>query len=497
MMLWNVLSIAALASLVRAVAGPANAWTNSNYVKTIELSGSSFWSTTSVTIKPNGSPTPYFFYIAAHEDSAISWSRVTAKPGAEAALTTSPSYKPALRPVLPFEHLGTLDGDDSTVVYSVNVPADLIGTDGVTLTLDTILNHATTPLPETVKQTEPQLLLWRGDANVRSPYTTKAARIKLKSPSPNIVSLSPASSGSKSGANILFGPYTDVVPYKAGSVEQGSVHFQSDLPQVTAVTLDRVAEVSHWGDALSIEDRILLRNTGPALKGHFSRIEHQMSSFYKKGAGAPSNALTSLKLLLPAGARDPYFIDQIGNVSTSRFRAAPPSPGLADQLALGAGVIGHMSLLDLTPRFPLLGGWNYTFSVGFNVPLSAGGWLKNIAAREYIVAVPFFTPMKDVAVDEVRTTIVLPELSTNVRVELPFAVDSSQHGLTHTYLDTHGRPTVTLAKRNCSHQHGRLIYVRYTLPLPAHFRKIVSVSLVTLALFAAAGTLQRVETKTH
>lgn len=494
-----VLAVAALVSLVHAVAVPdADAWTNHNYLKSIDLSGSSVFATTSVSIRPkDASTTPYYFYLSAREDALLSWARVTAKPGLEAAVTSTAAYKPALRSVLHLEQLGPLDGDEDTVVYSIRVPADLIGTDGLTLTLDTLLNHATTPLPETVKQTEPQLLLWRGDAVVRSPYMTMSARIKLKSPSPNIVSLSPASSGSKSGANVLFGPYTGVAPYNgSGDIQQGSVHFQSDAPQVTAITLDRVAEISHWGDALSIEDRILLRNTGPALKGHFSRIEHQMSSFYKKGASAPSNALTSLKLFLPAGARDAYFIDQIGNVSTSRFRPSVPNPALVDQLAhSGANTLSQLSLLELVPRFPLLGGWNYTFSVGFNVPLSAGGWLKSVSGREFVAAIPFFTPMKDVAVDTVRTTIVLPELANNVRMELPFAVDNSHHTISQTYLDTHGRPTITLTKHNCAHNHGRLIYVRYTLPLAAHYRKVASVFLLTLALFSAAAIVQRLDTK--
>jgi oligosaccharyltransferase complex subunit alpha (ribophorin I) len=39
------------------------------------------------------------------------------------------------------------------------------------------------------------------------------------------------------------------------------------------------------------------------LKGHFSRIDHQMSSFYTKDN---SHVLNSLVMHLPAGAKDAY-----------------------------------------------------------------------------------------------------------------------------------------------------------------------------------------------
>lgn len=55
--------------------------------------------------------------------------------------------------------------------------------------------------------------------------------------------------------------------------------------------------------------------------------------------------------LLPASARDVYYRDEIGNISTSNLRE------MDDQMEL-----------ELRPRFPLFGGWKTHYYIGYNVP---------------------------------------------------------------------------------------------------------------------------------
>jgi oligosaccharyltransferase complex subunit alpha (ribophorin I) len=103
-----------------------------------------------------------------------------------------------------------------------------------------------------------------------------------------------------------------------------------------------------------------------------------------------------LTLGLPPSSYKPYYYDIIGNVSTSHFR--PSRDGKTAK-----------ALLQLTPRYPVLGGWNYTFTVGWDMPLA--GYLKNAAdghARK-VLSVPFLTGLKDVAVDEAEVSVILPE----------------------------------------------------------------------------------------
>lgn len=59
----------------------------------------------------------------------------------------------------------------------------------------------------------------------------------------------------------------------------------------------------------------------------------------------------SFKTILPASAKDVYYRDEIGNISTSHMRIQDDAVEL-----------------DLRPRFPLFGGWKTHYKIGYNVP---------------------------------------------------------------------------------------------------------------------------------
>ena len=58
-----------------------------------------------------------------------------------------------------------------------------------------------------------------------------------------------------------------------------------------------------------------------------------------------------LQTVLPASARDVYYRDEIGNISTSSMKS------LIDSVEL-----------EIRPRFPLFGGWKTHYYIGYNVP---------------------------------------------------------------------------------------------------------------------------------
>ena len=64
-------------------------------------------------------------------------------------------------------------------------------------------------------------------------------------------------------------------------------------------------------------------------------------------------------------------------------------------------------MLEIKPRYPVLGGWSYSFVVGYDMPLEDA--LKVASDGRKILAVPFFTGLRDLVVDEVELRIVLPE----------------------------------------------------------------------------------------
>lgn len=136
------------------------------------------------------------------------------------------------------------------------------------------------------------------------------------------------------------------------------------------------------------------------LKGQFSRLEHQAQTYQRKPA---PGILTEFALQLPAGIHSVYYYDTIGNVSTSHLRVAPPpSQG---------GLPGRNSVLELRPRYPLLGGWNYSFTLGWDSPLGDyAGW--DAEKGRYIVGVPIMTLFGSSVIEDAEVKIILPEAST-------------------------------------------------------------------------------------
>lgn len=55
--------------------------------------------------------------------------------------------------------------------------------------------------------------------------------------------------------------------------------------------------------------------------------------------------------ILPASAKDVYYRDEIGNISTSHLHETDDGVEL-----------------ELRPRFPLFGGWKTNYYIGYNVP---------------------------------------------------------------------------------------------------------------------------------
>jgi len=133
------------------------------------------------------------------------------------------------------------------------------------------------------------------------------------------------------------------------------------------------------------------------LKGHFSRIEYQSQKYFNR---IPPHVLPSLTLLLPAGIQNAYYYDLIGNVSTSSLRFSPSVPKDEQGSAF--------SVLDLRPRYPLLGGWNYSFTVGWDAPLQ-DSTSYDVKTGKFIVEIPIMTPIPGAVINEEELSIVLPE----------------------------------------------------------------------------------------
>jgi len=335
----------------------------------------------------------------------------------------------------------------------IHFPEPLAPSSQITLGISYYLLGSLQPLPAAIKQDDRQYLTYSFPAYAPSAYTTVSQKTKVKFPNTNVPDYTTTSglkSGSdpdRQGSTYTYGPYdtANVAPGTAG--ERITVRYEFTKPVLTASLLERDLEVSHWGGNLATEERYWLRNDGANLSNHFSRVVWTTRSFQ----GLPTSALHELKYPLKPGSVDPYFTDDIGNVSTSRYRPSPRP--------------GREAHLELKPRYPVFGGWKYSFRVGWNNDLSA--FLRRVVSTgtdSYVLKVPFLEGPKipeGIQYERVVVRVILPEGATNVRYEtlddgrastgLPdpsrIAANITRHV---TYMDTLGRTALTLTVDNLS-----------------------------------------------
>jgi len=280
----------------------------------------------------------------------------------------------------------------STQFYRVRLPKPLAPAEQQTLTISYALLSLLQPLPAAINQADKQYLTYTFNAYLPTVYTTLKQKTKLKFPNDDITSFTHVSSGEgnapeRTGSTITYGPFNEL---PAGSIEHATVRYDFTRPIPYATLLERDIEVSHWGGNLATEERYWLTNKGAELKSQFSRVEWQRSAYYKP----PSSAMEWITMPLKNDASDPYFTDDIGNVSTSRFRKNVMEANL-----------------EIRPRYPIFGAWNYKFRVGWDRGLR-GALHKLKTGDGYVLNVPFLEGPKmgeGVQYESVEVRVILPE----------------------------------------------------------------------------------------
>ncbi|OQE96395.1 hypothetical protein PENNAL_c0001G02483 [Penicillium nalgiovense] len=333
---------------------------------------------------------------------------------------------------------------DGNQYFVVHLPEPLAPKSQITLGISYSVLSSLSPLPATIQQADKQYLTYSFSAYMSSAYPTDTQKTKLKFPSTNVPDytttdgLKSGSDPERKGATYTYGPY-DTAKVAPGTDHPITVRYEFTKPVITVNLLERDLEVSHWGGNLATEERYWLRNNGSQLTKQFSRVDWTYTNYQK----APTSAVRELTYPLLPGSVDPYFIDDIGNVSTSRYR---PSVGKS---------AGN---LELKPRYPIFGGWNYSFRIGWNNDLAS--FLRRAAGVDsdsYVLKVPLIEGPKmaeGIQYERVIVRVVLPEGAHNVRFEILEGTNSNglpgaehihaQLSSLKTYMDTLGRTTLTL-----------------------------------------------------
>ncbi|KAL6074015.1 proteasome regulatory particle base subunit [Balamuthia mandrillaris] len=322
-----------------------------------------------------------------------------------------------------------------------------------------VFTHVLRPFPEKISQGEPQLVVYEqsGSHFFLSPYPSQSQKTVVKLPSGKTESHSEHPPTSVKGDTITYGPYQDL---PALSFSAMRLHFPTRQPFLTATSLTRLVEVSHWGNINIEEHYDSLRNEGAQLEGPYSRLDVMMHR------SLVSNSADRFGLVLPRVAHDLYYRDEIGNISTSTVRVED----------------GNL-IFDITPRFPLAGGWKTKFYLGYDLPLEQFV-RKEEQTGKIVLEVGFGRKFSgvDVVVDDLTIRVILPEGAKDIEVTTPFSIDDQSTAIHKTYLDTAGRTVVILHKRNVVAEHDQAFQVRYSFATTSMLQEPL---LLVAAYFAA------------
>ncbi|KAK9472449.1 Ribophorin I [Dipodascopsis tothii] len=363
------------------------------------------------------------------------------------------------------------DSERNVQYYKITLDAPVKPRKSVSLQFASAVTDTLQAQPRTIKQADPQYLQYEGSTVELSPYFVAKQRTIVKYGNRYLASYtrpSEADPVTESGT-LTYGPYENTPAFK---VEPLAVRYDYTMPVIKGDRLERDVWVSHYGGNVAVEERYWIHNAGARMTEAFSRLKWQATGFSK----APTAALRGFGMVLKPGVRDVYFTDEVGNVSTSRFR-----PGLRE------------SSLELMPRYPIFGGWNYSFTVGWNI--DAGRLLKTAGDDEYVLRVPFIEGPENVVYDEVVFSAVLPEGAEVIELAAPVNFDSTETTVLKSHLDTKGRTVVRLTAHNVIDEDRRRdVYILYKVPASAQLQKPAIVAAALGLVFAAVMFVQRVDT---
>jgi len=322
-------------------------------------------------------------------------------------------------------------------VYAVTFPSPLEKGKERNIVIYLVFIHSMSVYPEEITQSERQLVKYLDNHYFFSPYPTVEVVTTVRLASSSVQSHIENSPNIVRGDQIQYGTYKDHAPF---AFSQMSIHFENNRPFITVSKFVRLIELSHWGGNIAVEDHVMLVHTGARLKGPFSRYDYQINPQANGQA-----ALKFLRQYLPSEALDVYYRDDIGNISTSHLNVDDD----------------NKLRLDLRPRFPLFGGWQTEYYMGYNLP-SESYLFYDSNSGNYIINTTLIPNWEvGLSIDYAEVRVILPEGASDPHIKsAPFAVETDT-GKHVTYLDYNGRPVFIIKKDNLVNEHYQFFLISY------------------------------------
>ncbi|KAE9414613.1 hypothetical protein Angca_009320 [Angiostrongylus cantonensis] len=343
-------------------------------------------------------------------------------------------------------------------IYKVELLNRIPKNSEVKLKIEYRLTGLLTPFPAKITQKENQFVVYHGDAHYASAYPVMNEKTIVKTGSGKTLSVTEVAPTNRENERVIYGPYKDQPAFRSEPIK---IHYENNSPFVVATVVARWIEISHWGN-IAVEEHIELVHKGAELKGPFSRLDQQLD---RRGLRQP--AMLYFTTVLPASAKDIYYRDVIGNISTSAVRPRSDSVDI-----------------DIKPRFPLFGGWRTSYVIGYNVP--SFEYLYN-KGHDYALRMRVLDHIFDnVVVENLTVKIILPEMVKKVRLTTPYSMTRRPDEVHSTYLDTTGRTVIVLQKANLVPEQIQFLFqLFYEFDYANMIREPLIASAFFFALFTA------------
>lgn len=147
--------------------------------------------------------------------------------------------------------------------YSIEFKGPLESQRSTTVEVEIVLTHELTPYPKEISQKEKQLVKYKENLYLFTPYHVSKQTTTVILPSRNIETYTRLKPVTLSDTTITYGPFEKKAPF---SKDELSVHFENNNKFLTVTKLERTIEVSHWGN-IAVEETIDLLHNGALLKG--------------------------------------------------------------------------------------------------------------------------------------------------------------------------------------------------------------------------------------
>lgn len=411
-------------SAVSAIVNFEKTWENLDYRKTLDVGKSFLKEKHSITIKnidsdPNNK---YAFGIPKENQDSVALQIVIYENKGKKSI-----LQPKLLPV-----------NDATIAYyQINLPYPIAPGSTFDFMISAIITNQMIPYPEHIAMSDDQTLKITTNAYPISPYDTISYQFDIiGANSPEELDLESLPIPFKKSEHQYGVSYSVEESVESHSLAEFALTYIRNAPLTYVNYLQRDLWVSHWSSKLQLEEYYEVTNHAAQLDKGFSRAQY----FNDRLAMRSHHSITALRIPFDTSKTidegSMYYVDKVGNVSTSQY---------------------YPSELIIRPRFPLFGGWNYNFTIGWNYDL--GQFLKR-NNEEYILKTNILDGIQDTTYGKVKFSVYLPEGAEIIDYALPFGVETPQITNEFSYLDvTDGHVKITFEFENVVDEMKNLVLV--------------------------------------